>query len=251
MVAQLPSTSNSSPHPSDRWRLIAAIVLVTAIAAIATTYRDELRLTNLVQYEDRLRNLHAERPVLVFLAAFAIYVTVTALSLPAATALTLICGWYFRFWRAALLVSFASTAGATLAFCLSRYLLREAMQRRFGDRLARVNESLERDGPFYLFTLRLLPVVPFFIVNAMMGLTPIRARTFWWVSQLGMLPATLVWVYAGASAPSLRVLAEQGLSGLPMVQITVALTLLGVFPLVVKKLFSARLQDSAKPRSPS
>lgn len=236
MVVQLPSISKSSPNPSERWRLIAAVLLVTAIAAIATVYRDDLRLTNLVQYEDRLRNLHAERPVLVFLAAFAIYVVVTALSLPAATALTLICGWYFQFWRAALLVSFASTAGATLAFCLSRYLLREAMQRRYGDRLTRFNESLERDGPFYLFTLRLTPVVPFFVVNAIMGLTPIRTRTFWWVSQLGMLPATLVWVYVGASAPSLRLLVEQGLAGLPTVQIAIALTLLGLFPLVIKKL---------------
>lgn len=216
--------------------MIVAILLVAALAAIATVYRDDLRLTNLVQYEDWLRNLHAERPVLVFLAAFAIYVAVTALSLPAATALTLICGWYFRFWRAALLVSFASTAGATLAFCLSRYLLREAMQRRFGDRLARFNESLERDGPLYLFTLRLMPVIPFFVVNAMMGLTPIRVRTFWWVSQLGMLPVTLVWVYVGASAPSLRLLAEQGLAGLPTVQIAIAFTLLGLLPLVVKKL---------------
>lgn len=236
MVVQFQSPLKSSPNPSERWRLIAAILLVTVIAAIATVYRDDLRLANLVKYEDWLRNLHTERPVLVFLAAFAIYVAVTALSLPAATALTLICGWYFRFWRAALLVSFASTAGATLAFCLSRYLLREAMQHRFGDRLARFNESLERDGAFYLFSLRLMPVIPFFVVNAMMGLTPIRVRTFWWVSQLGMLPVTLIWVYVGASAPSLRVLAEQGLSGLPTVQIAVAFTLLGLLPLVVKKL---------------
>lgn len=236
MVAQVLNISKTTPNRSDRWRLIVAISLVAAIAAMATIYRDDLRLANLVKYEDWLRTLHAERPVLVFLAAFAIYVAVTALSLPAATALTLICGWYFRFWRAALLVSFASTAGATLAFLLSRYLLREAMQRRYGDRLTRFNESLERDGPFYLFMLRLTPVIPFFVVNAMMGLTPICTRTFWWVSQLGMLPATLVWVYVGASAPSLRLLAEQGLTGLPTIQIAIAFTLLGLFPLVIKKL---------------
>ncbi len=235
MVAHMLSISKTALNRSDRWRLIVAISLVAVIAAVATIYRDDLRLTNLVKYEDWLRNLHAERPVFVFFAAFAIYVAVTALSLPAATALTLICGWYFRFWRAALLVSFASTAGATLAFWLARYLLREAMQHRFGDRLARFNESLERDGAFYLFSLRLMPVVPFFVVNATMGLTPIRARTFWWVSQLGMLPATLIWVYVGASAPSLRLLAEQGLAGLPTVQIAIAFTLLGLLPWVVKK----------------
>lgn len=230
------NASNCVPNHSERWRLIAAVMLIVTVAAVGTVYRDDLRLSNLVQYEDRLRNLHAERPVLIFLAAFAIYVAVTALSLPAATALTLICGWYFRFWLAALLVSFASTTGATLAFCLSRYLLRDAMQSRYGERLTRFNEALERDGSFYLFTLRLTPIVPFFVVNTIMGLTPIRTWTFWWVSQLGMLPATLVWVYAGASTPSLRVLAEQGVSGLPTLQIAVALMLLGVFPLVVKKL---------------
>lgn len=235
MVGQVLSMAKTFPNPADRRRLIAAILLVTAIAALATVYRDDLRLTNLVQYEDWLRNLYAERPVLVFFTAFAIYVVVTALSLPAATALTLICGWYFRFWRAALLVSFASTAGATLAFCLTRYLLREAMQHRYGDRLARFNEALERDGAFYLFSLRLTPVIPFFVVNAVMGLTPIRVRTFWWVSQLGMLPLTLIWVYVGASAPSLRVLAEQGLAGLPTVKLAIVFTLLGLLPLIVKK----------------
>lgn len=235
MVTQMLSISKTTLSPSDRWRLIAAIALVAVIVTVGTIYRDDLRLTNLAKYEDWLRNLHTERPVLVFFVAFAIYVAVTALSLPAATALTLICAWYFRFWRAALLVSFASTAGATLAFCLSRYLLREAMQHRFGDRLTRFNEALERDGAFYLFSLRLMPVIPFFVVNAVMGLTPIRVRTFWWVSQLGMLPVTLIWVYVGASAPSLRVLAEQGLGGLPTVQIAIAFTLLGLLPLVVKK----------------
>ena len=221
---------------SERWRLIVAVLLVVAIAAIATVYRHELRLTNLVQYEDWLRKLHTERPVLVFLCVFTFFVAATALSLPFSTALTLFCGWYFPFWDAVLLVSFASTTGATLAFWLSRYLLRETVQRRFGDRLARINASLERDGAFYLFTLRLLPVIPFFVLNAVMGLTPIRTRTFWWVSQLGILPVNLVWVYVGAAAPSLRVLDEQGLSGLPTTQIAIAFTLLGLLLLVIKKL---------------
>ena len=231
------ATLKSSANQSERWRLIVAILLVAAIAAIATVSRDELRLTNLVQHEDWLRKLQTERPVLVFLAAFAIYVAVTALSLPFSTALTLICGWYFPFWRAALLVSFASTVGAILAFWLARYLLRDAVQRRFGDRLAGFNESLERDGPFYLFMLRLLPVVPYFVTNAVMGLTPIRTRTFWWVSQLGMLPVTLVWVSVGASAPSLRLLEEQGLAGLPTLPIAIAFTLLGLVALVIKKAY--------------
>lgn len=228
--------STSSANPSERWRLIVAVALVVAIAAVVVVYRDQLQLSNLVQYEDWLRQTQAERPVLVFLATFALFVAVTSLSLPVSTGLMLLCGWYFPFWQATLLVSFASTTGATLAFWISRYLLRASVQRRFGDRLARFNESLERDGPFYLFTLRLLPVIPFFVVNSVMGLTPIRTRTFWWVSQLGTLPVNLVWVTVGATSPSLRVLAEQGLSGLPILPITITFALLGLLSLVIKKL---------------
>ena len=230
------ATSQSSVNRSERWRLIVALLLVVAIAAIATVYRDDLRLANLVQYEDTLRQLNTDRPVLVFVSVFAFFVAVTAFSLPLSTALTLFCGWYFPFWRAVVLVSFASTAGATLAFWLSRYLLRDAVRHRFGDRLARVNDALERDGAFYLFTLRLVPVIPFFVLNAVMGLTPIRTRTFWWVSQLGILPVNLIWVFVGASAPSLRLLDEQGLSGLPTTQIAIAFTLLGLLLLLIKKL---------------
>ena len=235
-LTTMQAPSESSENRAERWRLIVALLLVVAISAIAIVYRDDLRLTNLVQYEDSLRKLNTERPVLVFACVFAVFVAVTALSLPLSTALTLFCGWYFPFWRAVLLVSFASTAGATLAFWLSRYLLRDAVRHRFGERLVRINASLERDGAFYLFTLRLVPVIPFFVLNAVMGLTPIRTRTFWWVSQLGILPVNLIWVFVGASAPSLRLLDEQGLSGLPTTQIAIAFTLLGLLLLVIKKL---------------
>lgn len=230
------ATSERSDNRADRWRLIVASVLVMAIATVATIYRNELSLANLAQYEDSLRKLHTEHPVLVFLSVFAIFVAVTSLSLPFSTVLTVVCGWYFPFWRALVLVSFASTAGATLAFWLSRYLLRDVVRHRFGERLTRINESLERDGAYYLFSLRLVPVIPFFVINAVMGLTPIRTRTFWWVSQLGILPVNLVWVAVGAAAPSLRVLDEQGLSGLPTTQIAIAFTLLGLLLLVIKKL---------------
>ncbi len=230
-------TSKSSDDRADRWRLSVAVLLAVAIAALATVYRNELSLTHLVQYEDSLRKLHDEQPMLVFASVFGVFVAVTALSLPLSTALTVVCGWYFPFWRAVVLVSFASTAGATVAFWLSRYLLRDVVRHRFGGRLTRINQSLERDGAFYLFSLRLVPVIPFFVLNPAMGLTPIRARTFWWVSQLGILPVNLVWVAVGASAPSLRVLDEEGLSGLPTTQIAVAFTLLGLLLLAIKKWF--------------
>ncbi len=165
---------------------------------------------------------------------------VTGLSLPGATVLSLIYGWYFGWVRGMVVVSFSSTAGASLAFLLSRFLFRDLVQRRFGDRLQSFNQSLEREGPFYLFSLRLIPAVPFFIINAVMGLTPIRLRTFWWVSQLGMLPGTVVYVYAGSSVPSLQTLADKGVSAAftpqQLTQILIAFVVLGVFPLVVRRI---------------
>ena len=156
--------------------------------------------------------------------------------------MTLVYGWYFGWLRGVILVSFASTAGATLAFLLSRYLLRESIQTRFGDRLKAFNENLERQGAFYLFTLRLIPAVPFFVINVVMGLTPMKARTFWWVSQLGMFAGTIVYVYAGASVPSLERLADEGInavfSATQLTQLTIAFVLLGVFPLAVKMIMN-------------
>ena len=117
-------------------------------------------------------------------------------------------GWYFGLAPAVILVSFASTSGATIAFLLSRYLFRDAIQTRFRDQLAKFNQALQREGAFYLFTLRLIPAVPFFVINVVMGLTPIRTLTFWWVSQVGMLAGTIVYVYAGSTIPSLAHLAD-------------------------------------------
>ena len=113
-------------------------------------------------------------------------------------------------------------------------MFRDAIQARFGDRLARFNQALAREGAFYLFTLRLVFAVPFFVVNLVMGLTPIRVRTFWWVSQLGMLPATCIYIYAASKVPSLKQLAEKGVGEIFSLELIVALGLLGIFPLVVK-----------------
>ena len=185
-----------------------------------------------------LRDYQAQHPVLVFAIAFLIYVTVTGMSLPGAAGLTLVYGWYFGFVESLVLVSFASTLGATIAFLFSRYLFRDAIMNRFGDRLAKFNESLEREGSFYLFTLRLIPAIPFFIVNAVMGLTPLKPWTFWWVSQIGMLGGTAVFCYAGSSVPNLATLAEKGVnaafSSKQMAQIIGAFVLMGAFPLVAR-----------------
>ena len=186
---------------------IAALVLVL-IGTIWGTQRDQLSLARMAEHETDLRRFQQESPWLVYGIAFAIYVAVTGLSLPGAAPLTLLMAWYFGFWRAVVLVSFASTTGATLAFLLSRYLFRDSIERRFSSRLSAFYQALEREGAFYLFTLRLIPAVPFFVINAVMGLTRLRVWTFWWVSQVGMLAGTCVYVYAGSSIPSLSQLAD-------------------------------------------
>ena len=244
------SGDGQKPLGPAAWpRVVAAILLVTIIVGLMIALRGELQLSKLVQYESRLRAWQDQQPLLVFGVALIVYIVVTGFSIPIATGLSLLYGWYFGFWRGLLVVSFGSTAGATLAFLMSRYLLREIVQRRFGDRLQRFNEELEREGAFYLFTLRLLPIVPFFVVNAVMGLTPLRTRTFWWVSQIGMLPATMVYVYAGSTAPDLRTLSEQGVQALPVGQITLALVLLGLFPLATR-LLVRRLKPSTMALDP-
>lgn len=218
----------------------AAVFLVVAgiILVAYMQFGDLLSLESLAKQEGELRAFQAENPFLVFGVAFLVYVLATGFSLPGAAILTLAYGWYFGFGPGLLLVSFASTAGATMAFLLSRFLFRDAIQNRFGERLESFNESLEKEGPFFLFTLRLIPAVPFFVINAVMGLTPIRTGTFWWVSQLGMLAGTAVYVYAGSSVPDLQTLADEGIGAVftpsQLTQILLAFALLGVFPLIVR-----------------
>ena len=129
---------------------------------------------------------YAAQPLRTVAIFFIVYVIVTALSFPGATVMTLVAGAIFGLWWGTVIVSFASSLGATLAFLASRYVLRDWIQRKFGDRLAAINAGIAKDGPFYLFTLRLVPVFPFFVINLAMGLTPIRTWAFYWVSQLGM-----------------------------------------------------------------
>jgi uncharacterized membrane protein YdjX (TVP38/TMEM64 family) len=158
--------------------------------------------------ETGLREFQTNHPVLVYLMAFLIYVCVTGLSLPGAAALTLVYGWYFGLLPGVILVSFASTTGATVAFLFSRFIFRDAIRNRFAERLVKFDQALQLEGAFYLFTLRLIPIVPFFVINLVMGLTRLKIWTFWWVSQLGMLAGTIVYVYAGSTLPSLMNLTD-------------------------------------------
>jgi len=171
------------------------------------------------------------RPALVLGAYFLIYVAVTALSLPGATVMTLVGGALFGLWTGLLVASFASSIGATLAFLVSRFLLRDWVQERFAERLKAINAGIEKDGAFYLFTLRLVPIFPFFVINLVMGLTPMKTWTFHWVGQLGMLAGTLVYVNAGTQLARL-----DSLAGILSPALLGSFVLLGVFPLLAKKL---------------
>lgn len=230
----LNTTIRNLPRRSSwqRWLILAGVVV--AFAAFYAMFGGELTLAKLAARETELRNLIQQHPVESCLAGYGIYAIATGLSIPGATVLTLVYGWLFGFWRGLILVSLASTTGATLAFLLSRYLLRDLIQQRFGDRLQKFNAALERDGAFYLFTLRLVPAVPFFVINVVMGLTPIKTTTYWWVSQLGMLPATAVYVSAGANVPDLTTLADRGVGGIVTLPMILSLIALGIFPLAVK-----------------
>ncbi len=170
-------------------------------------------------------------PIEVGAIFFAVYVAVTALSLPGAAIMTLVAGAIFGLVWGVVVVSFASTIGATAAFLVARFLLRDSIQAKFGDKLKTINAGVEKEGAFYLFTLRLVPAFPFFMINVVMGLTPMKAWTFFWVSQIGMFLGTVVYVNAGtelAKITSLKGILSPGLLG--------AFVLLGIFPIIAKKI---------------
>ena len=181
---------------SKKLVLLAAVVALVA-GFFALGLDDYLTLVQLKASQARFAELLAQYPVLVPAAYFVIYIIVTALSLPGAAIMTLAGGALFGLWQGLLLVSFASSIGATLAFLVARFLLRDTVERRFGERLKAIDRGIERDGAFYLFTLRLVPIFPFFIINLVMGLTRLRTWTFYWISQVGMLAGTAVYVNAG------------------------------------------------------
>ncbi len=211
-----------------RWLLLIAL-LGAVIAFFALGLQHQLNLEALKSQQQALEVFRQAHPVALALVFFLVYVAVTALSLPAATLLTLAGGALFGLLEGTILISFASSIGATLAFLASRFVFGAAVQRRFGQRLSAINEGVRREGALYLFTLRLVPVFPFFVVNLLMGLTTLPARTFYWVSQLGMLAATVVFVNAGTQLASLH-----SLSGIVSPRMLGSFVLLGVFPLLAR-----------------
>jgi len=210
--------------------LLVTLILGLVISFFAFDLQRFLTLEVLKQSQHDFAALNAQSPLQVAGVFFALYVVVTALSLPGAVIMTLAAGALFGLLEGLLLVSFASSIGATLAFLVSRFVLRDSVQQRFGDRLNAINAGMEKDGALYLFTLRLIPVFPFFLINLLMGLTPMRTGTFYWVSQAGMLAGTLVYVNAGTQLGQL-----QSLSGILSPALLFSFVLLGIFPLIARK----------------
>lgn len=210
------------------------LILIAILAALIATFfvydlGQYLSLDYLKSQKEALNQLYADKPLLIMAIFFVIYVAMTSLALPAATILTLAGGAIFGFGIGFLLVSFASSIGATISFILTRYLFHDAIESKFGARLAAINAGIEREGAFYVFGLRLVPLFPFVVVNSVLALTKIKTWTFYWSSQLGMLAGTAVYVNAGtqlANIESLRDIADP--------KLLISFALLGVFPILAK-----------------
>jgi uncharacterized membrane protein YdjX (TVP38/TMEM64 family) len=209
--------------------ILGAVVMTLVVAFFVFDLRQYVSVDFFQSRRDAIAAHVASAPVLASALFFALYVAVTGLSVPGAFVLTIVAGALFGLVWGTVLVSFAASIGATLAFLTSRVLLREWVQRKLGAKLSAVNAGVEKEGAYYLFALRLAPVFPFFVINLAMGLTPMRLRTFYWVSQLGMLPGTTLYVYAGTQLRQFEL----------TWQLALALVLLGLFPLAAKRAVEA------------
>ena len=211
--------------------LLVAVIVGLVLAFWAFNLGHYFTLSYVKESAGTLKGIYDGHPALVIAVYFLVYVLTTSLSLPGAAVLTLAGGALFGLVVGTLVVSFASSIGATLACFVSRFVLRDWVQRKFGDKIVKVNEGIEREGAFYLFTLRLIPIFPFWMINLVMGLTSIPLRQFYWVSQLGMLAGTVVFVNAG------RELAKvESLKGILSPGLLVSFALIGIFPIAAKKL---------------
>lgn len=229
--------------------VIALLMAVLLVLFFVFDLQKYLTLEGLKSGLDQLHAWRNDAPVQMALGYFVLYVFATALSLPGALVLTLAGGAIFGLVEGFLIVSFASTLGATLAFLAARYVLRDWVQQRFGSKLKPMNEGIEKEGAFYLFTLRLVPVFPFFLINLLMGLTTMRPLTYYWVSQVGMLAGTVIYVNAGTQLAAL-----DSLKGIVSPHIILSLAALGLFPLIAKKILnifiSKRIYTAWKSQQP-
>lgn len=207
---------------------IAALVIILFVVFDLDRF---LTLSYIKESQEYLQSLYAANPIAVLSVYILIYIAVTALSLPGAVVLTLAAGALFGLVAGTVAVSIASTVGATLACFVSRFILQKWVQEKFADRLVAINRGVEKEGAFYLFSVRLIPVFPFFVINLVMGLTKMPLRTFFWVSQLGMLPGTIVFVNAGKELGQI-----ESAAGILSPSLLISFVILGLFPITAKKI---------------
>lgn len=214
------------------------LLLLLALAALIIFRHyhlgDYLTVAYLKESQARFREIYQAHRWATVGGYMLIYIVVTALSLPGAAVMTLAGGGLFGFWTATVAIALASTIGATLACGVSRFILRDWVARHFAEKMAAIDRGIEKEGAFYLFTLRLIPIFPFFVINLLMGLTKLRLTTYFWVSLLGMLPATMVFVNAGRELARINAPSDVLSPGLLL-----SFALLGLFPLTTKKLLAA------------
>lgn len=215
-------------------KIIIVVVLIGIIGAFKIFNLGQyLTLSYIKNSRESFELLYSEHPIAVIASYMAIYILTTSMSLPGAAVLTIGGGALFGLLTGTLIVSFASTIGATFACFVSRFLLRDWIQGKFSEKIKKVNEGVENEGAFYLFTLRLIPVFPFWMINILMGFTKMPLLKFYWVSQLGMFPGTIVYVNAGKELSKI-----DSLKGILSPSLIISFILVGIFPITVKKLIS-------------
>lgn len=220
--------------------------LVGFIGVIYYEFSEYISLGYLATQETALRDLQSQHPIASYGIAFVIYTLLLAAGVPLCALLTILCGWLFGFVPAILLASFGSTTAGALNFLGCRYLFRDGVARLLGDTLEKFNEQLKESAAFYLFITRLIPQIPFVLVNLLMGLSPIRFKTFWWVSQTAMLPALLVFVWIGTTLPNLKTISEEGMSSVLSWQLMLSLAATGLIPLAIRFALNGYEKHEAK-----
>ena len=225
----------------DQKKIKIGLLIVIMLAIIAFFFYDIQQYATLDYIKAKQQNIfeyYKQNIFFVLVLFIFLYVLVTALSLPVATFLTLLGGALFGFSTGLIIVSFASTIGATLAFLMARFLAQNYVQKYYKKQLSKINKKFKSEGAFYLFALRLVPVFPFFIINVVMGLMTIKTWTFYWVSQLGMLPGTIVYVYAGTQLAQIETFSD-----ITTPSMLIAFALLGLFPLIAKNFVQFMRKD--------
>ncbi len=214
-------------------KIAVGVVLVALFAVLYLNFGEYASLAYIKEQQEVFKEYYIGNKAQILAIFFVGYVAVTSLSLPGAAIMTLLAGALFGLVAGVIVVSFASSCGATLAFLAARFLLGESLQKKYGDKLQKINEGIDKEGAFYLFTMRLIPVFPFFLVNILMGLTRFPIIKFYWVSQLGMLAGTIVFVFAGTQLAEI-----DSLAGILSPGLIAAFAALGLFPLAAKKVIA-------------